>query len=47
MKGIDYDIYELGDVKLLSGIILFSTKIAYKTYDIKHLKFWTEYFLLR
>ena len=29
---IDYDIYELGDVKLLSGETLLSAKIAYKTY---------------
>ena len=32
MKEIDYEIFELGDVKLLSGIILFSAKLAYKTY---------------
>ena len=29
---IDYDLYELGDVKLLSGETLLSAKIAYKTY---------------
>ena len=32
MMNIDYDIYELGDVKLLSGETLLSAKIAYKTY---------------
>jgi len=28
----DYDIFDLGDIKLLSGEILRSTKLAYKTY---------------
>ena len=34
MMNIDYDIYELGDVKLLSGETLLSAKLAYKTYGI-------------
>lgn len=29
---MDYKIFELGDVKLLSGVILHSAKLAYKTY---------------
>ena len=29
---MDYEIFELGDVKLLSGVILCSAKLAYKTY---------------
>ena len=32
MNKIDYDIFNLGDVKLLSGKILKSAKLAYKTY---------------
>jgi len=32
MKKFDYDIYDLGDVELLSGKILKSAKLAYKTY---------------
>ena len=32
MNIADYDIFELGDVKLLSGNILKSAKLAYKTY---------------
>ena len=29
---MDYDIYNLGNVKLLSGKIILSAKLAYKTY---------------
>ena len=29
---MDYAIFELGNVKLLSGVVLQSTKLAYKTY---------------
>ena len=32
MNNSDYKMYELGDVKLLSGQTLLSTKLAYKTY---------------
>ena len=32
MNNFDFNIYELGDVKLLSGETLFSTELAYKTY---------------
>ena len=32
MNEIDYEIFNLGDVKLLSGKILKSAKLAYKTY---------------
>ena len=32
MNSKDYNIYELGNVKLLSGEILHSAKLAYKTY---------------
>ena len=29
---MDYEVFKLGDVKLLSGVILRSAKLAYKTY---------------
>ena len=32
MNNIDYEIYNLGNVELLSGEILLSAKLAYKTY---------------
>ena len=32
MNNIDYDIYELGDINLISGETLLSAKLAYKTY---------------
>ena len=32
MNKIDYNIFELGDVTLLSGKILLNAKLAYKTY---------------
>ncbi|SVE10979.1 uncharacterized protein METZ01_LOCUS463833, partial [marine metagenome] len=32
MNNDDFNIFELGNVKLLSGEILYSTKLAYKTY---------------
>ena len=32
MNNIAYEIYNLGNVKLLSGEILLSAKLAYKTY---------------
>ncbi len=33
MNNIDYEIYNLGNVELLSGEILLSAKLAYKTYN--------------
>jgi len=38
MKINDYEIYELGDVELLSGKTLLSAKLAYKTYGSLNLK---------
>ena len=32
MNTVDFNIYELGDVELLSGETLLSAKLAYKTY---------------
>ena len=32
MNNIDYELYNLGNVELLSGEILLSAKLAYKTY---------------
>ena len=34
----DFNIYELGDVKLLSGETLLSAKLAYKTYGSLNLE---------
>ena len=34
MNNDDFNIFELGNVKLLSGEILYSAKLAYKTYGL-------------
>ena len=38
MNDNDYDIFELGNVKLVSGEILYSAKLAYKTYGLLNKK---------
>ena len=45
MNTADYDTYDLGDVKLLSGQTLFSAKLVYKTYGSLNSN--SEYFLMK
>ena len=38
IKTNDYEIFDLGDIKLLSGEVLESAKLAYKTYGTLNAK---------